>query len=159
MQLACSCGLSEATWCKALLAEFLWRYVVWWHNVLAERWERALTIVMRTDSGCQSMKSRRSNEKIQSITIKIEIEGRERRGSTWGGEGKSEGIRKWSWQQGVGERQTERERDRHKERDRKVKLDLSLYHVESQEGGESVLDLHAPQDVCLQCSASAYCIV
>lgn len=47
-------------WCKALLAEFLYRYAVWQHNVLRERWGCWIR-VMQTDRVSWNMKPGRSN--------------------------------------------------------------------------------------------------
>lgn len=52
--------IAWVAWCKALLAEFLYRYAVWQHNVLRERWGCWIR-VMQTDRVSWNMKPGRSN--------------------------------------------------------------------------------------------------
>lgn len=68
-------------WCKALLAEFLYRYAVWQHNVLGERWGCWIR-VMQTDRVSWNMKPGRSKFKWKekkSVRVRVSKLGRRRR--------------------------------------------------------------------------------
>lgn len=56
-------------WCKALLAEFLCRYVFWQHNILREQWGCWITM-MQTDRVSWNMKPGRST--LSEKKIKME---------------------------------------------------------------------------------------
>lgn len=87
-------------WRKALLAEFLYRYAVWQHNILRERWGCWIR-VMQTDRVSWNMKPGRSNlsENTQGKKKKREREILSERvwgWVSWGGRGGGGGVqRRW----------------------------------------------------------------
>lgn len=120
-------------WRKALLAEFLYRYAVWQHNILRERWGCWIR-VMQTDRVSWNMKPGRSNlsentqgkkkkreRNFERACLRVSKLGRKRRRRR-----STKKVGDWDWDEGAenlarGECETlRRMQARKKKRNRKV---------------------------------------